>query len=84
MLQEHKEYFRLFSDKEYKEMSEEKIKIELIRINEYESAKNFTTVQQLDILKAGWPVNFNDRIPGIFQVLSRFSQDFPGNNPIIL
>ena len=52
MLKDHDKYLRLFSDKEYNELSKEKIKTELMRINEYESAKNLTTVQQLDILKA--------------------------------
>ena len=49
ILKDHDKYLRLFSDKEYNEMSKEKVKTELMRINEYESAKNLTTVQQLDI-----------------------------------
>ena len=52
ILKDHDKYLCLFSDKEYNEMSKEKIKTELKRINGYESAKNLTMVQQLDILKA--------------------------------
>ena len=51
MLEEHTKYFRLFSDNEYNQMSDEKIKTELKRINEYESVKNLTSIQQLDKLK---------------------------------